>query len=190
MKLIDIADIHAGYPFRGRIPEIKHGSVSVVQMRDISLDGDIDWDKLVRTNIEGRRLPDLLAPGDILFVAKGTQNYAYHMQQVPEHCVASPYFYQIRVKNKPQLLSHFLAWQINQRAAQTYFAKSAEGSTTMSIRRTVLENLIIHTPTISKQKQVLDLYACFLKEKALTHALIKNREKQLLATLEKFLDLS
>jgi len=187
MKLKEMAEIHAGYPFRGRIQELKKGAIGVVQMRNINLGGGIAWGNLVRTEIKGRRQHDLLAADDILFAAKGTQNYAYHIQQVPDQCVASPHFYQIRVIDKQKILPEFLAWQINQRTAKAYFTKSAEGSTTLSIRRSVLEDLIIQVPPVETQAQAIRLYRCFVKERDLTNKLMENRQKQITATLEHYL---
>ena len=43
MKLNQIATISAGHPYRGKIPEIDSGSMAVVQMRDASPEGGVDW---------------------------------------------------------------------------------------------------------------------------------------------------
>jgi len=187
MKLHEIAIIQSGYPFRGRIPGNTNGNISVLQMRDITLGNEIMWHNLLQADIEGRREPDLLTADDILFAAKGMQNYAYHIKRVPKRCVAAPHFYQIRVKNNQQVLPEFLAWQINQRPAQSYFSKLTEGSITLSIRRSVLENLYIKIPPLKTQKQVIQLYSCFVKEREISLQLMDNRKKQITVTLEKIL---
>ena len=73
-KLKDIADIRLGHPFRGSIKGDEKGDVNVVQVRDTNDSGEVNGSKLVRTFLAGRKKPDWLQTGDILFVAKGAKH--------------------------------------------------------------------------------------------------------------------
>ncbi|HEX7634849.1 MAG TPA: restriction endonuclease subunit S [Noviherbaspirillum sp.] len=173
------AEIKAGYPFRGSVPEAEDGSTSVVQMRDIDPVHGVKWESAARTHLEGRREPDWLAPGDIVFVARGLRNYAVCLDEVPVPAVCSQYFYLLRVKNHEQLLPQFLAWQINRAPAQRYLGKNAEGSDQLSIRRTVLEELPLAVPPLDRQHRIIELHKHALAERAILENLIRNRERQL-----------
>ena len=176
LKLADITTITAGHPFRGAIPE-KHGSgVRTVQMKDVSTDNEIKWESILETDIAGKKQPDWLKKGDILFAARGNRNYAVMIDRDYDSLICAPHFYVVRVKLQT-LLPDFLVWQLNQKPAQSYFRKEAEGSVTKSIRRTVLENTPITVPVRKAQIQILDLHKVLLQEKQLYSALVHNTEK-------------
>ncbi|MBW8191828.1 restriction endonuclease subunit S [Neiella marina] len=174
-----VASVKAGYSFRGKIPEDEHGEVWVIQVRDISADGQIMWDQLIRTTITGRKSPQLLELGDVLFIARGQKHLAASVKEVDRPVVCAPHFFHIRLSATAQVNPGFLAWQLNQQPAQRYFKQSAEGSAQMSIRREVLENVPLTFPELSKQHVIAELEACAIKEKAALQQLIDNRHKQL-----------
>ena len=182
-KLRDIADIRLGHPFRGSIAEKHDGDTRVVQTRDIKSTGEIGWDSLINTSLTGRKQPDWLMTGDILFVAKGAKHYAAAVEKEVEQTVCSPHFFLIRLKEsaRKNVLPGFISWQLNQRPAQRYFQSTAEGSLYVSIRRQVLENVQLVLPSIDKQRQLLGLYQSAVREQKVLQGLIENRKKQLAA---------
>ncbi|BCI68332.1 hypothetical protein AAJCM20276_29560 [Acetobacter aceti] len=48
-------------------------------MRDITPEWTIDWTACLRTEIPGRKEPDWLQPGDVLFPTRGSQVYGVTM---------------------------------------------------------------------------------------------------------------
>jgi restriction endonuclease S subunit len=176
--LKDVAELQAGHPFRGSVPQVAGGNAFAVQMRDITADGDIAWDGLAQTQIDGRRNTQWLQAGDIIFVARGSRNFALCLHDVPKPAVCSQYFFLLRV-GAPRLLPAFLAWQINRAPAQRYLASNAEGSDQLSIRRGVLESLPIVVPSIKKQKSIIALADLAVSEKQQLEALMRNRQRQL-----------
>lgn len=176
-KLNEIAEIRAGHPFRGSVPEDVNGRVSVVQIKDVDLAGNIYWEGLTKTRLEGRKEPDWIKNGDILFVARGTKIVAAYVDDVPGFCVCSQYFYLIRITSE-EILPEFVAWQINQQPAQTYLTKSAEGSAQVSIRRSMLENLNIVIPPLERQQTIVALARSAQRERELLETLILNREQE------------
>ena len=147
-------------------------------MRDVSPDGRVAWEGLVKTSLDGRKSPVWLRPGDILFVARGARNYALSLEDVPVTAVCSQYFFLLRVKSTG-LLPEFLAWQINRVPAQRYLTKNAEGTDQLSIRRGVLEALPIAVPPLEQQHRIVALAKDAGRERQILETLIQNREQQL-----------
>lgn len=176
MRLAGIATITAGHPFRGKIPEKSGGGVHVVQMKDVLPEKGICWDSVIETELTGKKQPDWLMKGDILFAARGARNYAVMIDQNRGQIISAPYFYILRVKAQA-LLPEFLAWQLNQKPLQNYFESAAEGSVTKSVRRSILEETEITVLPIERQRQILGLHETLLREKKLYAGLINNADK-------------
>lgn len=172
------ADVQGGHPFRGTIQESPEGDAFAVQMRDVSPDGGVDWGGLVRTSLDGRKSPEWLRSGDVLFVARGARNYALNLEAVPVAAVCSQNFFLIRVR-AAALLPEFLAWQINRVPAQRYLAKNAEGTAQLSIRRGVLEAMPIVVPPLDQQHLIVAFSEDANRERRLLESLMRNREQQL-----------
>jgi len=187
-RLIELVDIHPGYPFRGKVAEVPGGRARVVQMKDVDKAGYVYWDKLVRTDLQGRREPDWLQVDDVLFLLRGNNNYALVLRDAPFPVVASPHFFLLRVKSSVPLLPGFLAWQLNQRSAQRYFDASAEGSWQRSIRRGILENLSLAIPDVETQKSVVGLADAVRLEVEAHNELIANRKQMLNSVASKILN--
>ena len=177
-NLAELVDLQAGHPFRGSVPEDHEGNAFAVQMRDVSPDGGVAWEGLIKTSLDGRKNPEWLHPGDVLFVARGTRNYALCLEETPVPAVCSQYFFLIRVKTA-DLIPEFLAWQINRAPAQRYLAKNAEGTDQLSIRRGVLGGLPIVVPPLEQQHRIVALARDAKYERCLLEKLILNREQQL-----------
>ncbi|MAA80727.1 MAG: hypothetical protein CME97_00245 [Hyphomonas sp.] len=178
-KLKDVAMARLGYPFRGAVEEVRNGEVAVVQIKNADPERGIDWDDLVRTSLPGRKQPDWLQTGDVLFTARGNRNVAVHVDQTPGQAVCAPHFYLLRTLDQ-RVLPAYLAWYFNEAPAQRYFARSAEGSVITSIRRAVLEALPVPVPSLERQQLIVDLMAAARREKQFTEQLIRNREQQLM----------
>ncbi|MGC9530932.1 restriction endonuclease subunit S [Vibrio atlanticus] len=180
-RLAEIADIQAGYPFRGSIKHDKNGSVRVVQAKDISDLGELLLSELVQTEPTGKKQPTWLQEGDVLFIAKGMRNFAAHVSGDLEHVTCSPSLFQIRIKSsfRESVNPLFIAWQLNQKPVQQYLRKSAEGSTQINIRKPVLGDVELAIPDIAQQNTIAKLYEASVKENALLHKLINNRQQQL-----------
>jgi len=173
-----VVDVQSGHAFRGSVPEVPDGNGYALQMRDINPDGSVAWPNLVRTSVEGRREPDWLVPGDVVFVARGQRNYAVCLLEVPVPTVCSQYFFLLRCTT-PALSPEFLAWQINSAPCQRYLVKNAEGTDQLGIRRPVLESLQIAVPELETQRRIVSLHQQALAERKVLESLIRNRGQQL-----------
>jgi len=186
-----LATIHPGYPFRGKLPVDKEGNAFVVQFRHLVVGASLD-DKegktLDRVTLPGRRRPDYLRPGDILFMARGTRNDAAVVKSLPHNTVCTPNFFHLRLKPEAfKLMPEFLAWQLNQIDAQRYFAMCSQGSAAPSVTKTQLGDLPVVVPPIEQQKLMMKLAEAARREQVLLEQLIENRQRMTDAVAQKLL---
>ena len=181
MKLKDIAQIRAGHPFRGRVVENTNAKSKVVQIRDVTRDGKINWEDIIFASVENKRGNiGWLQKGDVIFTARGPKNTAACVShELEEPIVCSPHFFIIQIFDTKLLLPEFLAWQLNQAPAQRYFEEMAEGSWQVGINKSIILSLRLSIPDIGTQQKVVALTNTYLKEKEILQALIKNREAQI-----------
>ncbi|WP_029151838.1 restriction endonuclease subunit S [Methylovulum miyakonense] len=178
MKLLkQIATIRAGYAFRGKIEEDQNGNVHVIQMKDVDVGKGIDWTGLVVTDLPGKKQPDWLKNGDLLFVARGNRNFALLFDEVPFDTVLSPHFFHLTVKRGVNILPGFLAWQINQEPIQHYLQKSSHGSMVQAIGRQVLDNMPVAIPSLEKQQAILSVNHAWQQQLRVMAALTDNMQR-------------
>lgn len=180
----NLATLQSGYPFRGSIEESTDGDSLAVQMKDVDPDHGVNWSGVMRTTLAGRKQPDWLKAGDVLFVSKGARFYAVCIDAPPTPAVCSPHFFHLQVVPQVPLLPAFLAWQINQPPFQRQLHQAAEGSSQLSIRRPVLESLKLCVPSLADQQRIVALADLARQERQALHQLIHNRELQLQALAE------
>jgi len=181
--LIDLAQVSVGYSFRCKIVDDVDGIVKAIQMRDLSLGRGINWQTVANTNVPLKTTPSngsaYLKLGDIIFTARGTNNYAYEMTSCPFKTVLSPLLFKIRIMDTSIVSPAFLAWQINQKYAQAYFSKYTEGSSIVGIRRTILDSLPIFLPPIEDQYKIINIIRCWEKERDTLNALKENHQNMM-----------
>lgn len=178
-RLGDLAHIRSGHPFRGAVEVVASGSVVVAQMKDILPSGNIDWPSAVRTELAGRKEPDWLKPGDLLFVTRGSRYYAAYVDQPPGSAVCGPHLFHLTLRNPDQVLPEFLVWLVGQGPVQRQLLQAASGTLQLSVTRQALEALEISLPSIRTQRLIADLASMAARERALLTALIHNREQEL-----------
>ena len=178
VKVKDVVDISAGYPFRGKIDEVRGGGVKVVQMKDVSFDDGVNWAGLTESELTGKKAPDYLKTGDILFIARGARNYAIYIDQQVESVVCAPHFYLLKTKVNT-LNPQFLSWLLNQSIMQAMFDSLAEGSVQKSLRRSLLENIEIVIPPMEKQLEIVKLNALAQRQKQSHRQIIANTDKMM-----------
>ncbi|WP_271912033.1 restriction endonuclease subunit S [Vreelandella alkaliphila] len=179
--LQSIAAIQPGYPFRGKLELDSQGDAFVVQYRHLVV-GEALYDPqgktLDRVMFTGRKHPEYLCSGDILFMAKGTRNDAAVVRELPRNTVCTPNFYHIRLTSSAcNVMPEFLAWQLNHIDAQRYFAMCSQGSAAPSITKSQLGNLPIVVPPIEQQALMVKLADAATREQQLFNQLIENRQR-------------
>ena len=183
-SLASVAAVQAGFPFRGAIEDMPRGDVRVVQMKDVDPELGVMWRGCARTSLGGRKRPDWLRAGDLLFLAKGARYFAVHLAQPPAPAVCAPAFFHARIHDPTAVDPAFVAWQINQPPCQRQLLQVAEGSNQLSIRRPALEQVMLSVPAIAEQRHIVALAQLARDERQALHRLIHNREQQLHAIAE------
>lgn len=190
INLLAVATITAGHPFRERINPTEGAENVVVQMRDTSSKG-VNWETCVRTEISGRRPPNWVRPGDILFPARGNVSRAI---LIDEHigslrAVVAPHFFILRLKCR-DVLPAYLAWWLNQEPAQRHLEQNAQSSTLVrNIARSALENMPIMVPLPPRQRQITDVAFAMEQEESLLQQL-RQTNQQIMTGLARDLLLS
>jgi restriction endonuclease S subunit len=161
--------------------QIKEGEIVYLQAKHFDENGQLIrflHPDLLAESISGKHL---LQPGDILFAAKGTKNFAawYESKNLP--AVASTSFFVIRLKENTigKVLPEFLAWYINQPISQKFLKGNAMGTSIVSISKAVLEELEISIPDQQTQKAILIISHLRNLEKKLKKQIETLREKQI-----------
>ena len=188
MTLKTLAILMAGQPLRGSIENVPDGEVTVVQMKDVDPENGLQKDRLYHINLTGRKKPDYLRQGDILFVGRGYRIFAVLVDEDLTQTVASPHFFILRIKSERLVRPDYLAWYINHTRAQRYFSKHVAGTALPHINRQTLENLPVILPPLQVQERIVNAHRCRLKEKALLETLIEKKKLFLDELLEKTLE--
>ena len=148
-------------------------------MQDINKEGEINYGKIVKTDLPGKRKPAWLTSGDIIFLARGKYNTAICIKKDLGKVVCSPHFYIIKILDINQTIPEFLSWWLNLEQSQQYFTNSTEGAKTLSIRRPILDSLIVQLPPIAEQKKITSLTNLIKQEQQIFNELITTRQQQL-----------
>jgi len=174
MQLKQIAEIWSGYLNRAGIRPSEAGTHYLVQARDLdSHELVLHCENLVRFDAVLSPSDQVLAPGDILFMARGSRNSAILLQNLPENVLAAACFFVIRV-NPKKALPGFVCWYLNQCEAQHYFRQQSGSGVHMPVvRRAVLETVEVPLPPMDTQRKIAELVT------------LRSREEELLRSLEK-----
>lgn len=170
--LCEVVTISAGHPFRGKIEPTEGAEMAVVQMRDTAPSG-VNWASCLRTAVTGRREPDWLRAGDILFPARSNAPQAVLIDESIDslQAVAAPHFFLLRVTTTT-LHPAYLTWWLNQEPAQRYLEQNAQSSTLVrNIARPVLENTPVIVPPLPQQEHIIALNQAMQREEILLQRL-------------------
>ena len=179
--LKDVATISSGVTIREKVKHDPEGDTHVIQMRDL-----IDHYPFINTESAALTKGDkfkprhILAVGDLLFVAKGQNNFAYPIYSDLKDfkVVAVSFFFVIKKKPLPyDLESLYLGWYINAPDAQRYFKKCSEGTNIRNINKKALEELPIPIPSVEMQKTIMATSDLLFKEEYFQKQLMEKRKQ-------------
>lgn len=182
--LSEVAEIKQGYQFRKKVENIPDGLIKVVQMADVINGKKIDYDNLVRTEDRGFKSEHFLKKGDILFCARGLNNYALLIDDDIQNTIAVSQFFIIRTK-KSLILPDYLVWYLAQPEAVAYFRTHTLISTVPLINKKSLENIEIPVPPISTQENISRIYRLKEREKYLIEQIADKKEMLVNSILRK-----
>jgi len=187
ITLRHLAVINQGYQFRKKIDFCLDGHIKVIQMANIKDGIEIRWQDLKSVNNDNFKKENFLRQDDILFCARGHNNYAIHIESKVGNTIAVSQFNIIRVKSNkidPVYLTCFL----NQSTTAGYFKINATTGSVPLVKRAVLEMLQIPLVPLETQKKIAQVYILKKKEMELRKKIIKEREVLINNILQKIIE--
>lgn len=188
VPLAALAEIKPGYPFRGAITADPDGEARVVQVRHLDpvtgFETPVNPHTFDRVALSGKRQPDYLQPGDLLFASRGSRFFAAVVPDaIPSNTVCSPHFFLIRLTPEALgvLTPDFLAWQINHHDIQVRLTRLGQGTMQHSVSKAQLKTLPITLPSLTQQTLITAYQQAARKEANALLALIANRNQEVRA---------
>lgn len=123
----------------------------------------------------------ILKEGNLLFAAKGLNNFAVVYHTNIGQAVASSSFIVIKIREeeKQKIQPDYLAWFITHNNQIKIMHEQQLGTTIPSISMKQLAELEIYIPTVAIQKKIVAIHQLREKEKELTIHIEKRKDKQL-----------
>lgn len=185
LRLCELASTRAGFPVRSRVEHDPQGDMLIVQPANLSPWQSIDFDCLHRFNSQGKGAGyHSIGQGEILFYGRAGQKYAVLVDQAPPaRTVAAGSLFVISVKN-PDILPEYLTWYLNSRQALDYFQIMTGGSPQRVVTKTILDKLEIDLPGPDIQREIVEIWSLWLKEKELTSQMLDKKESLVLSGID------
>lgn len=175
-SLDDIADIVVGYQAKTHIHKSPEGLFRLIQGKDFYDSQYLKEENLLWFVPERNPVPYLICKDDVLFQARGTNHFAYYLEEEIANALASSSFYIIRLKTK-KIMPEYLAWWLNQKIAQTYFNTHASTTAISFISKKILSQLELIIPPLSVQEKICQVIKLWKQETNLRKELSKKRLK-------------
>lgn len=179
-KISEIASIFTGYQNRKAIENEASGSHFLLQIRDLNgRRTAVDTNGMIRFSPSSPGKEQTLQAGDVLVLARGQKNFGFALGDLPHPTLASSYFFVLRPNET--ITGAYLAWYLNQPAAQRHFKRLATTGAHMPVvNRDVLESLKLPVPDREAQLKIIELEALAATQTKLLADLAK--KKRALAT--------
>lgn len=179
--------ISSGFSFRNKIENDQNGDLLVVQLRDLA-----DGYSAIRRNLTkvssklvGRSY--ILEKGDVLFIAKGSNNYALEFDLNLPNVIASSAFFVLR-PDKATVVPGYLAWYLNQGDAQRYFKQNTAGTYVPNINIGTVENMSIQIPSMETQLKIVAIDRLRKHERLLQEEIARKNDVVIQAILSQLLN--
>ncbi|MGI8892846.1 MAG: restriction endonuclease subunit S [Bacteroidia bacterium] len=117
----------------------------------------------------------LLNPGDIIFAAKGSNNFAAVVDYNNTLCVASTSFLVLKLKDK-RIYPPYISWYLNNPDTLGSIKAMSRGTKIPSISKKDLAEIKIPIPNLETQKKIVELFNLRIKEKQLKLQIEKLRD--------------
>jgi restriction endonuclease S subunit len=155
--------IYSGYSFREKINNQADGKYRVVQLKDVNQHDTSIHKDCFQVNLADVKPKHFLHSGDILFVAKGSNNFAVTFYPIDDKpTIASSAFYVIEV-NREIAVPEYVTWYINQTDVQTYLKSNLIGTYAQNINKPTVEEIPIVLPNLKTQSRIAEI--AFLNQK-------------------------
>lgn len=177
IKIKDIATIQMGYSFRSKLEASENGNIKVIQMKDLLDDNTVDCSGLMKIDMQPPKEQHFARIGDLVFRSRGQINTSAVILENPEEAIVASPLIKIRIINHETVLPEYLNWYISQTDAQRYLTSVQAGTSVNMIRTQQLEQMPVHIPSLSIQKNIVELAALSARERTILNTLAEKRDK-------------
>lgn len=167
LQLSDIAKFQSGVYEK---PDINADTL-YLQAIHFNHSGQFDESVTPQLKLNNKLEKHLLNQGDLLFAAKGLNNFAVVYQEKIGKAVASSSFIVMKIEQKRQHMIHldYLAWFITHHKQIKLMHQQQLGTTIPSISMRQLAELEINIPPIDVQKKIVAIHHLREKEKEINY---------------------
>jgi len=163
-SLKDISNIITGHVFRSKIEYSPNGNIRLLNTDSISTTGTVNLtiEDVKKVNADDIKESEIVKSGDIIFKAKGLNNTAVLVKNIPNNTTVTASCHIIRITDKNILPEYICTW-LNSQIAKKHFsmcAGQATGITIANVSLKTLESLPIAIPPLEQQKLIAGLDEC------------------------------
>lgn len=166
-----------GYSFRSKLEASENGNIKVIQMKDLLDDNTVDCSGLMKIDMQTPKEQHFVQTGDLVFRSRGQINTSAVILENPEEAIVASPLIRIRIINPETVLPEYLNWYISQTDAQRYLTSVQAGTSVNMIITQQLEQMPVHIPSLSIQKNIVELAALSARERTILNALAEKRDK-------------
>jgi restriction endonuclease S subunit len=173
----DCAEVLSGFSAKGAIVAKTDGTLQVLTAQHLNKGEPYRYQDDHKLLIHPPRSSEkyLLNPGDILFMSRGSNNYAVLLEDLSGPTIAPLTFFIL--KPKSIVFPAYLAWCLNQEMVRAKLNEIRTGAGTPMIPRQEFSEILIPLPGLSIQRKIVDLAALQLKEKELLKKLTEETDR-------------
>lgn len=176
-SILSYQGLSSGYSFRGKIKHVHNGGVRIIQLKDFEDNYTSIGNDCFLIDSEKIKSKYYLKTGNVLFIAKGTNNFAIVFKGLDDiPTIASSAIFVLNV-NKDIANPDFIAWYINQSKVQNYFKTNEAGTYVTSINKTTLEDTPIALPSLELQAKIAKIANLHNKELAINSKILDLKNK-------------
>ncbi|MCF7837655.1 MAG: restriction endonuclease subunit S [Candidatus Marinimicrobia bacterium] len=169
-------DIRTGYLSRTKVEETPDGRYCLLQLSDFDdTRTSMDPRNLTRFDPGELRKDQTIQPGELIFLAKGVNNFAYHPGPLPVPTLAASYFFVLTPSS--EIIPEYLNWFLNHRRTTRAFDRIAGvGARMPVIKKSDLADIDILLPPLSDQQKIVELHTLMTREARLLDQLRDHRK--------------
>ena len=178
--------IASGFSFRHKIENDEKGDLLVIQMKDLHEGYSAIGKNLTKVSSGLIGKSYTLEKGDVLFIAKGSNNYSLEFNLNLPNVIASSAFFVLR-PDTATVSPGYLAWYLNQVEAQRYIKQNTAGTYIPNINIGTVENMLIEIPSMEVQKKIVAIDQLRKRERVLNEEITKKHDVVVNAALSQLL---
>lgn len=177
MRLPDVCAISTGYTARGRLEPTSIGGLRAIQLGGVDVRGRVRPAHLTRVRLEDVADRYFVSAGDVLFRSRGERNIAFALGTEFQEPALAVLPLMILRPNCKIVTPEYLAWIINQAAAQCHFDRAARGTNMRMVPRSSLDDLEVDIPDIESQRRIVAVDSLAERECELSLLAAETRRK-------------